>query len=207
LDAATWTCGVCDRCTIRGSYRALHLAAFIAVGKSGPSRSSKAALRSADRLALAGLLPEFGVFFPIFRWPTRISTALRPRARWRRSVKQELNVILLGAPRRSGAQKWFFDALRRREECRGRRRRYLSPGFGAVRQGENSIKARVPRRAAEDDDIEFALKSARSIPVELWTQKFLTDHVAVLEQNILRARPIRRVSAICVAGSRNTPPP
>lgn len=106
--------------------------------------------------------------------------------------KQPLSVHpLLGRlPAGAKAKGGLIESLRRRQ---GRmpwstNRRYLSPGFDTVPVGgESDIKSSrlPPPSRPEEDDIEIRPDQRAGIPYpewNQWTQKFLPDHVAVLER-------------------------
>ncbi len=205
----TWTCGVAMQCSpSKGRIAPYTLAAL-------SHRQIRALSIVEGGVALGwigsrwpGLLPEFRRLLPDLQMADADldGPAILERAMALAQSKQELNVhpllgrLPLGAAPKSG----WFDALRRR---RGRMpwsttRRYLSPGFDTVAAGgESNIESSrlPPPSRPEDDDIEIRADQRAGIPYpewNLWTNKFLADHVAVLERkHPPSTRPIPRVSA------------
>ncbi len=86
----------------------------------------------------------------------------------------------------------LLDALRRRQGRMpwSKTKRYLSPGFETIPVGgESNIKSSrlPPPSRPEDDDPEIRADQRAGLPYpewNLWTQKFLADHVAVLERRL-----------------------
>jgi nitric oxide reductase activation protein len=81
-------------------------------------------------------------------------------------------------------------------------KRHLSPNFDSIPAGgEGNIQSLTlpPPSRPEDDDVEIRADQRAGVPYpewNLWTERFLQDHVAVLERkHATRARPARPISA------------
>lgn len=155
-----------------------------------------------------GLVPEFRRFMPDLemRSGDLDAVAILESAMAMAASSDELQAHpLLGQlPQGVAPRRGLLDALRRRQGRMpwSKTKRYLSPGFETVPVGgESNIKSSrlPPPSRPEDDDPEIRADQRAGVPYpewNLWTQRFLPDHVAVLERKLQTGRkPPRPVSA------------
>jgi hypothetical protein len=193
----TWTCGIALQCSPSKKRVAIYsLQALTA-------RQAMALALVEASVALGwissqwpGLLAEVRRFLPdleVLDENMEGATILERAMRLARS-KQELSVhpllgrLPLGLPTKEG----FFAALKR---AQGRmpwstNKRYISPGYESIPAGgESNIKSSrlPPPSRPEEDDIEIRADQRAGIPYpewNMWSEKFLPDHVAVLERKV-----------------------
>jgi nitric oxide reductase NorD protein len=205
----TWTCGIAMQCAPSKARIAPYTLRALS------PRQSTALSSVEGGVALGwiarrwpGLVPELRRFMPDLemRDPNLDGVAILEAAMALAASPAELcahpllGLLPLGiAPRRG-----LIEALRRRQ---GRMpwsttKRYVSPGYESIPVGgEGNIKsARLPPPSRpEDDDPEIRADQRAGVPYpewNLWTQRFLQDHVAVLERKLAVSRkPPRPVSA------------
>ena len=132
--------------------------------------------------------------------------AILERAMQLARTRQALNVhpILGRLPVGLATKEGILAALKR---AQGRmpwsiNKRYISPGYESIPAGgESNIKSsRIPPPSRpEEDDIEIRADQRAGIPYpewNMWSEKFLPDHVAVLERKAQPAKkPPKPVSA------------
>ncbi|MDR3417164.1 MAG: VWA domain-containing protein [Nevskia sp.] len=191
----TWTCGIAMQCSPSKS----RIAAYTLAALS--PRQIKALSIVEGGVALGwvgsrwpGLLPEFRRLLPDFEMhdddldgPAILDRAMA-LARSTRELHCHplLGQLPLGMQPKGG----LLQALRRAQARMpwSKTRRYLSPEFDTVPVGgESNIRSSrlPPPSRPEDDDIEIRSDRRAGIPYpewNLWTKKFLPDHVAVLER-------------------------
>ncbi|MVF13565.1 MorD protein [Ketobacter sp. MCCC 1A13808] len=114
----------------------------------------------------------------------------------------EFHPILGQPPIGLTPEKGIMAALRRAQARApwSTRKRYISPGYESIPAGgESNIKtSRLPSASRpEEDDIEISPEQRAGIPYpewNMWTQRFLPNHVAVLERKVPNskrsARPV-----------------
>lgn len=205
----TWTCGIAMQCS---------------PSKSRIASYTLQALSPRQTMALS--LVEGGVALGWIssRWPGLISEAKRflpeldvldgeldgatimERALQLARSKQELNSHpLLGRlPAGLATKEGILAALMRAQSRMpwSTNKRYISPGYESIPAGgESNIKSSrlPPPSRPEEDDIEIRADQRAGIPYpewNMWTEKFLPDHVAVLERKVPPGnKPARPVSA------------
>lgn len=203
----TWTCGIALQCSP-------------SKGRIAPYTLRALSPRQATALSIVeggvafgwvgsrwpGLVPELKRFLPDLevRSSDLDGIAILERAMALAETTQELShhPLLGQLPMGVAPKSGLLEALRRRA---GRMpwsvsKRYLSPGFDTIPVGgESNIKSSrlPPPSRPEDDDLEVRSDQRSGIPYpewNLWTKKFLQDHVAVLERklpvNKVRLRPV-----------------
>lgn len=151
-----------------------------------------------------GLVPELRRFLPDLemRNADLDGTAIMESAMKLAKTGQELSYhpLLGDLPVGARAKGGFLEALRRRQGRMpwSKTKRYLSPGYETIPVGgESNIKSSrlPPPSRPEDDDPEIRADQRAGVPYpewNLWTQKFLPDHVAVLERKIAAKKGIAR---------------
>jgi nitric oxide reductase NorD protein len=191
----TWTCGIAMQCAPSKSRIASYTLAALS------ARQLKALSIVEGGVALGwlgtrwpGLLPEFRRFLPDLEVQDGDldGAAMLDRALALARSRRELRAHpLLGQlPVGIRAKDGLLEALRRAQARMpwSTAKRYLSPGFDTVPvAGESNIQSSrlPPPSRPEDDDIEIRSDRRAGIPYpewNLWTRKFLPDHVAVLER-------------------------
>lgn len=200
----TWTCGIAMQC----SPSKQRIAPFTLSALSARQTVALSIVEGGVALGWAasrwpGLVPEMRRFLPDL--PMRDAdldgVAILENAMALAQSGEELShhpllgELPFGAPARGG----LLDALRRRQGRMpwSKTKRYLSPGFDTVPVGgESNIKSSrlPPPSRPEDDDPEVRADQRAGVPYpewNLWTQKFLPDHVAVLERKL----PVSRGTA------------
>jgi hypothetical protein len=205
----TWTCGVALQCAPSKDRIAQYPLQEL-------SPREAAALTIAEgEVALGwagsrwpGLLPEFRRLLPNLE---QADGDLEARAMFDRAMalaqsNRELSChpllgqLPLGTPAQSG----LLAAVRRMQSRMpwSKSKRFLSPKFDTIPvAGDGDVYTRnmPPPSRPEDDDVEVRPDQRAGIPYpewNLWTERFLQDHVAVLERKLApRARQARPIPA------------
>ena len=205
----TWTCAIALQCSPSKSR-----IAFYALQALTPRQATALSLVEGG-VALGwvssrwpGLISEVQRFLPdldVLDEDLDGATMLKRAMQLARS-KQALDFhpILGRLPVGLAAKDGFLAALKR---AQGRmpwsiNKRYISPGYESIPAGgESNIKSSrlPPPSRPEEDDIEIRADQRAGIPYpewNMWSEKFLPDHVAVLERKVPPSnKPAKPVSA------------
>jgi nitric oxide reductase NorD protein len=205
----TWTCAIALQCSpSKDRIRSFTLQALTQRQAMALSLVEAAVALGWMERHLPGLIAEFRRFVPGLEQldPDLDGTEIMERAMQLARSKQELAVhpILGRLPEGLPTREGFFAALKR---AQGRlpwsiNKRYVSPGYESMPAGgESNIKSSrlPPPSRPEEDDIEIRADQRAGIPYpewNMWSEKFLADHVAVLERRVKPGKsPPRRASA------------
>jgi len=193
----TWTCGIAMQCSPSKD----RIAPFTLKALSPRQITALSLVEGGVALGWMGsrwpgLVPELRRFLPDLEMrnaeldgvailESALVLAQSPQAL---SYHPLLGALPLGIPAKGG----LLEALRRRQGRMpwSKSKRYLSPGYDTIPVGgESNIKSsRIPPPSRpEDDDPEIRADQRAGVPYpewNLWTRKFLPDHVAVLERKL-----------------------
>ncbi|WP_206363002.1 nitric oxide reductase activation protein NorD [Stenotrophobium rhamnosiphilum] len=204
----TWTCGIAMQCAPSKS----RIATFTLQALSPRQLTALSLVEGGVALGWIGsrwpgLVPELRRFLPDLdmRSADLDGVAILEGAMALAKSEQELSYhpllgqLPIGAATKGG----LLNALRRRQGRMpwSKTKRYLSPGYDTIPVGgKGNIKSsRIPPPSRpEDDDPEIRADQRAGVPYpewNLWTKKFLPDHVAVLERKFQAKKGKPRVPA------------
>lgn len=205
----TWTCGIALQCS-PSKQRIRH---FTLQALTGRQATALSLVEGAVALGWIGsrwpgLLPEMKRLMPDLE-PLdgdMEGSEILERAMQLAKSKQELvpHPVLGQLPIGLVSKSGILAALRRAQARApwSINKRYISPGYESIPAGgESNIKSSRQPQASnpEEDDIEIRPDQRAGIPYpewNMWTDKFLANHVAVLERKVPMAKkPAKPVSA------------
>lgn len=195
----TWTCGIALQCAPSKS----RIAAFTLQALSPRQATALSIVEGGVALGWLsslwpGLVQEVKRFLPdlvVLDQNLDGATILERAMQLARSQQTLHAHPLLGRlPMGLAAQDGILAALRRAQARApwSLNKRYVSPGYESIPAGgESDIKSsRLPGPSRpEEDDIEIRADQRAGIPYpewNMWSEKFLPDHVAVLERKLPR---------------------
>jgi hypothetical protein len=205
----TWTCAIALQCSpSKGRIAVFTLRALTPRQATALSLVEGSVALGWISARFPGLVSELRRFLPDLEILDEDldGTAILERAMQLAHSKKvlEFHPILGHLPVGLATKEGFLAALKR---AQGRmpwstNKRYISPGYESIPAGgESDIKSSrlPPPSRPEEDDIEVRADQRAGIPYpewNMWSEKFLPDHVAVLERRVPQgSKPARPVSA------------